>query len=242
MSLPQISIPAVNLPIEIPTLLHPVVDHFAIAIPVLLVVLEILNLFFKSKSLKITTAILWFVMIGIFFVAYLTGVHDAKVALDNDFSAVSELKEHKLLGMYIVYASVGVLILKLLSLLINRTGFRVFYILVLFGFLASVLHQGKEGGELVYKHSANVMPQKDEFDDDDEDEDKTSTKVTDTKPTPVADKNETKTEEKATTEETKVEKPKTEAKPVEEEKTVDKNKTTEEKIKTILETNSSKSE
>jgi len=170
MSLPQITIPAVNIPFDIPTLLHPALAHFAIAIPVLVVIAEICNLFIKGKGIKIMSSLFMFLLIVIFFGMYLTGVHDGKVAIDNGFGAVGELKEHKLLGIYIFYASIFVFVLKLISLAVSKTGFKVFYILVLIGFLAGILHQGKEGGELVYEHGANVQMQKDDFDDDEDEE------------------------------------------------------------------------
>lgn len=174
MTLPNISIP-INIPIELPTLLHPPLVHFAVAIPVLVLLFEVINIFLKSKSLKIITSSLLFLTIVIFFATYLAGITDGKVAIDSgSFSGIADLKEHKLLGIYLVYASAVIFIFKLLSLVINKTGFRVFYVLLLIGFTASVLHQGKEGGELVYKHGANVQQQKDDFDDD-EDEDKTVT-------------------------------------------------------------------
>ncbi len=174
MTLPNISIP-INIPIELPTLLHPPLVHFAVAIPVLVLLFEVINIFLKSKSLKIITSSLLFLTIVIFFATYLAGITDGKVAIDSgSFSGIADLKEHKLLGIYLVYASAVIFIFKLLSLVINKTGFRVFYVLLLIGFTASVLHQGKEGGELVYKHGANVQQQKDDFDDD-EDKDKTVT-------------------------------------------------------------------
>ena len=173
MSLPNITIPAVNIPFDIPTLIHPALAHFAIAIPVLIVIAEILNLFINGKGVKIISSIFMFLLIAIFFGMYLTGVHDGKVAMDSGFGALDELKEHKLLGIYLFYASIFVFVLKLISLGVNKTGFKVFYILVLIGFLAGVIHQGKEGGELVYKYGANVKAQSDEFDDD---EDKEATK------------------------------------------------------------------
>jgi uncharacterized membrane protein len=168
MSLPNISIPAVNIPFDIPTLLHPALVHFAIAIPVLVVIAEILNLMIKGRGIKIVSSLMMFLLIVILFGAYLTGTTDGKAAIDSGFNAMEELKEHKLLGIYLFYGSIVIFVLKLLSLVINKTGFRVFYILVLFGFLAGIIHQGKEGGELVYKYGANVQVKSDEFDDDEE--------------------------------------------------------------------------
>ncbi len=178
MTLPNISIP-INIPIELPTLLHPPLVHFAVAIPVLVLLFEIINIFLKSKSLKIITSSLLFVTIVIFFGAYLAGITDGKAVIDSaTFSGIANLKEHKLLGIYLVYASAVIFIFKLLSLVINKTGFRVFYVLLLIGFTASVLHQGKEGGELVYKYGANVKQQADDFDDNEKTEEKTEEKIT----------------------------------------------------------------
>ena len=178
MTLPNISIP-LNIPIDIPTMLHPPLVHFAVAIPVLVLLFEVINLFLKSKSLKIITSSLLFLTIAILFGAYLTGTADGKAVMDSgSFGGVADLKEHKLLGIYLVYASAVIFIFKLLSLVINKTGFRVFYVLLLIGFTASVLHQGKEGGELVYKHGANVKQQSDDFDDDEKTEEKAEEKTT----------------------------------------------------------------
>ena len=159
MILPDISIP-IHLPIEIPTLLHPPIVHFAVAIPVLILLFEIINLFLKSKSLKITTSLLIALTVLIIFCAYLTGKTDAKVVLDSGtFNEVADLKEHKLLGIYLVYATVIIFVFKLLSLVINKTGFRIFYVFLLTLFVISILEQAEDGGKLVYKYGANVQIQ-----------------------------------------------------------------------------------
>ncbi len=159
MTLPDISIP-IHLPIEIPTLLHPPIVHFAVAIPVLILLFEIINLFLKSKSLKITTSLLIALTVLIIFCAYLTGKTDAKVVLDSGtFNEVADLKEHKLLGIYLVYATVIIFVFKLLSLVINKTGFRIFYVFLLTLFVISILEQAEDGGKLVYKYGANVQIQ-----------------------------------------------------------------------------------
>jgi uncharacterized membrane protein len=160
MGLPEISIPTVDIPFDIHPLLHPSMVHFAIAIPLLVIVAEILNLILKGKGVKIVSSIIIFLLIVILFMTYLTGVTDAKVATDSGFTALGELKEHKLLGIYLFYGSIFLFILKMISLGVNKTGFRVFYILVLFGFLAGIIYQGKRGGELVYKYGANVQTHK----------------------------------------------------------------------------------
>ena len=171
MTLPEITIP-LQVPIELPTLLHPPIVHFAIALPVLILLFEVINLFLNSRSLKVITSLLLFLTVFILFGAYLSGVTDGKAVIDSEtFKGMADLKEHKLLGIYLVYASIALFVIKLLALVINKIGFRIFYILLSILFVASILNQGKEGGELVYKYGANVQVQSDGFDDDEEDED-----------------------------------------------------------------------
>ncbi len=170
MNLPPISIPIETsiIPFDIPTMFHQPLVHFAIAIPVIILLIEIVNLFVGSKALKVTTAIFLLLLVGILFGAYLTGTTDGKHAIDNGFNAMGELKEHKLIGIYLFYGSIIIFVFKLLELLINRVGFRIFYILLLIGFVASILYQGKEGGELVFEHGANVQITHDDFEEEEE--------------------------------------------------------------------------
>ena len=155
MSLPNLTIP-IELPIDIPVLLHPAIVHFAIAIPVIVVLLELINLFFKKRALSVFSLFLIAVIAIIMVGAYFTGSTDGKEA----FSALSsagqtELKEHKLLGIYIVYGSLALLVIKLLFMLFSNIIARLFFVLILIGFTAVTLKQGHDGGDLVYKYGAN---------------------------------------------------------------------------------------
>ncbi len=155
MSLPNLTIP-IELPIDIPVLLHPAIVHFAIAIPVIVVLLELINLFFKKRALSVFSLFLIAVIAIIMVGTYFTGSTDGKEA----FSALSsagqaELKEHKLLGIYIVYGSLALLVIKLLFMLFSNIIARLFFVLILIGFTAVTLKQGHDGGDLVYKYGAN---------------------------------------------------------------------------------------
>lgn len=157
MNLPAIDIPIPPLPIEIPVLLHPVTVHFAVALPVILLLVEIINLFMKRRALNVTSSIL-IILIGlIFFAAFLTGKTDGKEA----FSMLSdagkeELGEHKLLGIYLVYATGVLLLFKIISLLVKKVWGKAVYLLLLIAFIVLTFLQGKDGGELVYEYGANV--------------------------------------------------------------------------------------
>ena len=156
MALPAITLPKVELPFDIPVLLHPPVDHFMIALPVVILVLELINLMMKKKALSGFSFFLIILTVIVSVGAYLTGLVDGKEAFPAlGEAAKSALAEHKLLGTYLMLATVVVLFFKLLSMLAG--GFmKTLYLLVLIAFVAGIFKQGTEGGELVYKYGMNV--------------------------------------------------------------------------------------
>ncbi len=157
MELPAIKLPQVELPFDIPVLMHPPVDHFIIALPVIILLLEVVNLIVKKRAIGVTSFFLLILTVVAAVAAYLTGSIDGKEAFPLlSEAAQGELKEHKLLGTYLMLASVVVLVFKLLSAMISRGLMKALYLLVLVLFVAGILKQGKEGGELVYKYGANV--------------------------------------------------------------------------------------
>ena len=157
MELPAITLPKVELPFDIPVLLHPAVDHFAIALPVVILLLEIINLVMRKKAISGISFILILVTVVASVGAYFTGLVDGKEA----YPALSEaakaaLSEHKILGTYLMLASGVLLLFKLLAMLTGKGIMKGLYILVLIAFVAGIFEQGKEGGELVYKYGMNV--------------------------------------------------------------------------------------
>jgi uncharacterized membrane protein len=157
MQLPAIKLPEIPLPFDIPTLMHPPVVHFVIAIPVLVLLIEIINLVAKKRAIGFTAFFLLIVGAVAAVGAYLTGIHDGKEAFDALSQAgQAELKEHRLLGTYLMLASGVVVVFKLLSAMIQRGLMKATYLLVLIVFIAGMFKQGKDGGELVYEYGANV--------------------------------------------------------------------------------------
>jgi len=214
MSLPVIPPIPVELPIDIPILLHPAIVHFAIAIPIVIILLEIVNLFAKKKALSVFSLFLIFVLALVMVGAYFTGGADGK----ETFSLLSEagksdLKEHKLLGTYLAYGSVALLVLKLLFMALSNTIARLFFVLIVIGFTAVTLKQGHEGGELVYKYGANseaianVLSDKDDLKDE---LDELQEKYDELKESASAKAEEVKSQE-SKDEETKSEEPKEES-------------------------------
>ena len=157
MELPAIKIPEIPLPFDIPVLLHPPVDHFIIALPIVVLLLEIINLIAKKRAIGVVSFFLIILTVVAAVAAYFTGSVDGKEAWDLLSQAgQSELKEHKLLGTYLMLASGVLLVFKLLSAMIQRGLMKGLFLLILIIFVAGILKQGKEGGELVYKYGANV--------------------------------------------------------------------------------------
>ncbi len=150
-------IDSIKLPVEIPLLLHPVTVHFAIAIPVIVMLLEIVNLFTKRKCVGVISTLLLLLAFGVYFAAVMTGKHDGSETfslLNADGKA--ELKEHKMLGIYLLYGIGALFILRLIVAAFQGMLAKLFFIIVLAIFLGFVFKQGKEGGELVYTYGANV--------------------------------------------------------------------------------------
>ena len=157
MSLPVFDIPLPNFGFDIPVLLHPPIVHFAIVIPVFILILEIINLIMKRRGLTVTTFVFFTLLMVIYFAAFATGKTDGSETwnlLSSDGKA--DLKEHKLIGIYLMLGTVVLFFAKLFSMALRTWWMRLLYTLILIGFVAAVFFQGKEGGELVYKYGANV--------------------------------------------------------------------------------------
>ncbi len=156
MTLPEIVLPKVVLPFDIPVLLHPIADHFLIALPIVIFLIEIINLFFKKRSISVISLFLLTLTLIIGITAYFTGMADAKEAYDGlSKMGQTALTEHKLFGTYILLGTGVMLGLKILAM----SGFNFLKGLYFLGFIIFILFlfkQGKEGGELVYKYGANI--------------------------------------------------------------------------------------
>lgn len=165
--LPKIDIPP--LPFEVPLLMHPVAVHFAIAIPVLVIVLEIFNLVFKRRVLNIISSLLLVTLSAIYLVLYVTGKTDGSEAfalLSDEGKAA--FKAHVHLGTYIVYSSILLIVFKVMALLFKKPAFKVLYLIIIVAFIGVNFIQGKSGGELVYTHGANVQAVLDATNDNDD--------------------------------------------------------------------------
>ena len=159
MTLPELpfKIPEIPLPFDIPALMHPPVAHFIIALPVIILLLELINLIAKKRAIGVTSFFLLILTVVAAASAYLTGGVDGKAAWDIlTQDGQTALKAHKLFGIYLLLASAIVVLFKLISVMVQRGLTKAVYLLILIIFVAGILKQGKEGGELVYTYGANV--------------------------------------------------------------------------------------
>jgi uncharacterized membrane protein len=157
MELPAIVLPKIALPFDIPFLLHPAAVHFAIAIPVVILLLELYNMFARRRTIGGFSFILMILTVVSLAAAYYTGNVDGKEAYDLLSSQGQEaLKEHKLLGSYLLVGSIVLLVLRLLAMT-GKKFFKLLFFVGLVGFTVVTLNQGKSGGDLTYKYGANVV-------------------------------------------------------------------------------------
>ncbi|UPT77066.1 hypothetical protein MN086_08390 [Sulfurovum sp. XGS-02] len=215
MQLPTITLPKIELPFDIPVLWHPVVDHFVIALPVVILLLELVNLVMRKKAISGMSLFLILLTVVAAVGAYFTGLVDGKEAYPalNDV-AKEALAAHKNLGTYLMLASGVILLFKLISMLTEKSVIRAIYIVILIAFVAGIFEQGEEGGELVYKHGLNVEQVKvldDELFDVQEELDETTEELEEMKSSAEAkseetvETNTTQTEAKTAVETTPVE-------------------------------------
>ncbi len=142
MLLPTISIPEIPIPFEIPAFLNDYVVHFIIAIPVILLLLELYNLATKRPSISVFSLFTLILLSLLVIVFYLLG------------SATGE--SHKLLTVYLVYYSVALILFKLLFMALRKTIGRVIFILMLGGFAFVTLMQVNSGGLFATKKAPVV--------------------------------------------------------------------------------------
>ena len=158
MNLPPLSIPDIPLPFAVPHMVHPLFVHFAIALPVVILLFELVNVLLKRRAVGVSSFLLLLLMVVVYAGAYLTGVTDGKEAAKVLSPEAKEvLNAHKQLGIYLVYGSLVVLLFKLISSVVNKLPARLVFLLILILFILMAFSEGKKGGELVYKYGANVQ-------------------------------------------------------------------------------------
>jgi uncharacterized membrane protein len=161
MTLPEIAIPEIPIisTLPLPELSHPVVIHFAVALPIIVILIELFNLFARKYSVGFLSFLLMALFSILLFATYLTGSGDAKLAKDM-ITANSELsslfQQHKIEGVYIFYGSFLLLFIKIVSVMARKVAVRVLFLLFLIVYSAILFNVAYKGTKLVYEYGVNV--------------------------------------------------------------------------------------
>ena len=157
MNLPPLTIPSFPLPFEISPMMHPAIVHFAVALPVAILLLEIINLMARRKAIGSVSFLLLVLMSVVYLGAYLTGSVDADKAKDLlSPEAKTLLDAHKNGGVWLVYGSVLVLFVKLVSVAVKKLPARIVFLLIMALFFWGTTGVVQKGCALTYKHGVNV--------------------------------------------------------------------------------------
>jgi len=151
MNLPSIDLPQIPIPFEIPHMLHPCIVHFAVALPFVVLFLEIINLFVKKRTVGVVAFIFSLMASATIVASYMTGNIDASLT-----TSIEAIEVHKTLGAYLVIISLVVVVFKLFSVMIRTGIVRAIYLMILMLFVALIVKEAIGGKELVYKKGINI--------------------------------------------------------------------------------------
>lgn len=146
-------------------MLHPAAAHFAIALPIIALVLGVAYLIKPSELMsKVSTRFMVFA--SLFLVAaFFTGKDDGSevyALLSSEAKAL--LLQHKDLGFYLVIAMPVATVIKFYGCMRENFKVEVFSVLLVAIIAAGIVYQGKMGGDLTYLHGANVVNHSDGMD------------------------------------------------------------------------------
>jgi uncharacterized membrane protein len=134
-------------------MLHPAIAHFAIVLPVVASVFGIMYLATRKELLGKISSVSIFLAALAMVGAWYTGNQTGPEIYDYLSEAgQQELVEHKNLGLYLAIVLSLLSVLKLLGWKLNKFRLEAVAIVLLLIVTATALVQGKDGGELVYKH------------------------------------------------------------------------------------------
>jgi uncharacterized membrane protein len=159
MSLPELNVPILPIPVGIPEMFHPFAVHFAIAIPVLIILMELVNLLVKKRTIGVLSFVFMLLLTAILYIVFLSGLIDAEKAgkaVSAGSEAGSVFDSHKTAGIYLFYGSAILLFVKLLSVTIRKTPLKILFLLFLIFFCGMSIVTAGKGQKLVYEYGVNT--------------------------------------------------------------------------------------
>ncbi len=137
--------------------IHPPVVHFAIALPVFTLILELFYILRKKATDGVEFLSILLSSISVIS-ASVTGyiVHESIETLPISSEALEVLHNHETLGIILAIIFAVILLLRILYLITPKGVFRTLYLILLFVGVVLLLLQGNLGGILVYDYGVGV--------------------------------------------------------------------------------------
>ena len=148
-------------------MIHPLSVHFAIALPIVVFIFQVLSLIKKDRSLSKITLILMFLTAFLMIGAWLTGAKEATDVyplLTEEGKAL--LLQHRDLGVMLGISFAVLAGIKLLAYKRDCKVMETVFTILLLIAISQNMIQGKAGGELVYQNGAGVECPEEEDDDE----------------------------------------------------------------------------
>jgi len=152
MNLPPLDLPQVHIPYTFPDLIHPMVVHLAVALPVVVFLLEIINLLIRKRTIGVLSFVFSLLAFLMIFAAYMSGNVDM-VSYGSDEMILS----HKNIASYILVIYAVVILLKLISSIVSSGIVKFVYISLLALGISFIYNETVNGMDLVYKQGVHVQ-------------------------------------------------------------------------------------
>ncbi|WP_372998210.1 DUF2231 domain-containing protein [Sulfurimonas sp.] len=146
-------------------MLHPAAAHFAVALPIISLVLGLAYLYKPSELMsKVSSRFMVFAAIFII-AAFFTGKHDGgEVYILLSGEGKQLLLQHKQLGLYLAIAMGIAAVIKFYGCYKQVFKAEIFAIVLVAIIAGGTLYQGKMGGDLTYTYGAHVKDHSDGMD------------------------------------------------------------------------------
>jgi len=153
--------------------LHPAVVHFALVLPALALLFQVMGLVTKNVTYRRVANLLFYLGVVAVVIATISGRvagPDVKPLLNAEGQAL--FTEHMEIGFALATFYVLLAVLKTISIFVNNGIFRILMALLLVAGVGGLFVQAQHGGELVYKYAGGIDTKNipNEFDDDDDED------------------------------------------------------------------------
>ncbi len=155
--------------------LHPAVVHFALVLPAIALLFQVMGLVSKNVSYRRAANLLFYLGVIAVIMATVSGRvagPDVKPLLNPEGQAL--FTQHMEIGFVLALFYILLALLKTIAIFVNNRIFRIITALLLIVGVTGLFVQAQHGGELVYKYAGGIdtdnLPDDGMGDDDDEED------------------------------------------------------------------------